>query len=85
MLNPEIMTNLGPQEKIHKDLRWADNSHNTQHKANAIIIVFLIEISGTMNNQDRHGSMKSRIKCILLIILPPHLHSLQDPTYLVTL
>ena len=50
MLGPEIMTNLGPQEKIHRDLRQADNNHNTQHKANAIIIVFLIEITGTMNN-----------------------------------
>ena len=79
------MTNLGPQEKIHKDPRQADNSHNTQHKTNEKIIVFLIEISGTMNNQDRQDSMKSRIKCILLIILPLHLHSLHDPTYLVTL
>ena len=50
MLSPEIMTNLGPWEKIHKDLRQADNSHNTQHKANAITIDFLIEISDTLNN-----------------------------------
>ena len=50
MLSPEIMTNLGHQEKIHRDPRQADNNHNTQHKANAIIIVFLIEITGTMNN-----------------------------------
>ena len=45
MLNQEILTNLGPLAKIHKDLRQADNiinSHNTPHKANIeIIIVFL--------------------------------------------
>ena len=79
------MTNLGPWEKIHTDPRQADNSHNTQHKANMIIIVFLIEISDTMNNRDRQDSMKSRTKCIPLITLPLHLHSLQDLTYLVTL
>ena len=38
-----------------------------------------------MINRDRQGSMKSRIKCIPLITLPLHLHSLQDPTCLVTL
>ena len=85
MVGPEIMTNLGLQEKIHRDLRQADNSHNTQHKANEIIIVFLTEISGTMNNQDRQDSMKSRINCIPLTTLPLHLHSLQDPTCLVAL
>ena len=52
MVGPEIMTNLGPREKIHRDLRPADNSHNNQHKANAIIIkiIFLIEITDTMIN-----------------------------------
>ena len=50
MVSPEIMTNLGPREKIHRDLRQADNSHNTQHKANAIIIVFLTGTTGTMIN-----------------------------------
>ena len=79
------MTNLGTQEKLHRDPRQADISHNTQLKANAIIIVFLIEISGTMNNRDRQDSTKSRIKCILLITLPLHLHSLHAPTYLVAL
>ena len=69
MLSP----NLGPWEKIHKDPRQADNNH--KHKANAIIIiVFLIEITGTMNNQDRQDSTKSRTKCILLTTLPLHLH-----------
>ena len=85
MVSPEIMTNLGPRERIHRDLRQADKSHNTQHKANAIIIVFLTGTTGTMINRDRQGSTKSRIKCILLITLPPHLHSLQAPTCLVTL
>ena len=52
MVSPEIMTNLGPWEKTHRDPRLADNSHNNQHKANAIIIkiIFLIEITGTMIN-----------------------------------
>ena len=85
MVNPEIMTNLGPREKIHRDPRQADKSHNTQHKANAIIINFLIEIIGTMINQDRQDSMKSRINYIHLTTLSLHLHSLQDPTCLVTL
>ena len=56
MVSPEIMTNLGPQEKIHRDLRWADNitnSHNTPHKANIIKIVFLTGTTDTMNNQDQ--------------------------------
>ena len=77
MVGPEIMTNLGPLATTHRDLRQADNSHNNQHKANAIIIkiIVLIEITGTMINRDRQGSMKSRIKCILLITLPLHLHS----------
>ena len=82
------MTNLGPQVKIHRDLRQADhiiNSHNTPHKANLIIIVFLTGTTGTMNNQDRQDSMKSRINYIPLITLPLHLHSLQDPTCLVIL
>ena len=77
--------NLGPLAKTHRDLRQADNSHNIQHKANAIITVFLTGTTGTMNNQDRQDSMKSRIKCIPLITLPLHLHSLQDPTCLVIL
>ena len=61
MVGPE-MTNLGPREKIHRDPRQADNSHNNQHKANAIIIkiIFLIEITGTMINRDRQGSMKKQ-------------------------
>ena len=84
MVGPEIMTNLGPQEKIHRGPRQADNSHSTQHKANAIIIVFLTGTTGTMINRDRQGSMKSRIKCIPLITLPLHLHSLWDLTCLVT-
>ena len=50
MVSPEIMTNLGPWERIHRDPRQADNSHNTQHKANAIIIVFLTGTTGTMTN-----------------------------------
>ena len=28
MVSPEIMTNLGPRERIHRDLRQADNSQN---------------------------------------------------------
>ena len=79
------MTNLGPRERILRDPRQADNSHNTQHKGNAIIIVFLTGTTGTMINRDRQGSMKSRIKCILPITLPPHLHSLQDLTCVVAL
>ena len=75
MVGPEIMTKLGPQERIHRGPRQADNSHNTQHKANAIIIIFLIEIIGTMINRDRQDSMKSRINYIPLITLPLHLHS----------
>ena len=59
------------------------NSHNTPHKANIIIIAFLTGITGTMNNQDRQGSMKSRINYIPLITLPLHLHSLQGLTCLV--
>ena len=89
MVNQEILTNLGPLAKIHKDLRWADNiinSHNTPHKANIeIIIVFLTGTIGTMINRDRQDSMKSRIDYIPLITLPLHLHSLQDPTCLVAL
>ena len=52
MVSPEMMTNLGPREKIHRDLGQADNSHNNQHKANTIIItiIFLIKITGTMIN-----------------------------------
>ena len=65
MLSPEIMTNLGPQEKIHRDPRQADNSHNTLHKANIIITVFLIEISGTMNNRDRQDS-NLKNKCVFM-------------------
>ena len=38
-----------------------------------------------MINQDRHDSMKSRIKCILHITLPLPLHSLQALTCLVIL
>ena len=85
MASQEIMTNLGPWEKIHRDPRQADNVHNTQHKAKILIIVFLIEISDTMNNQDKQDSMKSRIKYIPLITLPLHLHFLQDLTCLVAL
>ena len=88
MVSPEIMTNLGPQVKIHRDPQQADNiinSHNAPHRANQIIIVFLTGITGTMISQDRQDSMKSRIKCILLITLPLHLHSLQAPTCLVAL
>ena len=84
MVSPEIMTNLGPREKIHRDLRQADNGHNRQHKANAIIIiVFLTGITDTMINRDKHDSTKNRINYIHLTTLPLHLHSLQDPTYLV--
>ena len=46
----QIMTNLGPQVKIHRDLQQADNSHNAPHRANQIIIAFLTGIIGTMNN-----------------------------------
>ena len=52
MVSQEIMTNLGPRAKIHRDPRQADNiinSHNTPHKANIIIIVFLTGTTGTMN------------------------------------
>ena len=69
------MTILGPQEKIHRDLRQADNSHNIPHKANIIKIVFLTGTIGTMINRDRQDSMKSRINYIPLITLPLHLHS----------
>ena len=61
------MTNLGPWVKIHRDLRQADNiinSHNTPHKANIIIIVFLTGTTGTMNNRGRQDSTKSRINYI---------------------
>ena len=84
MLGPEIVTNLGT---TRSDLRQADNSHNTPHRANQIItkIVFLTGIIGTVISRDRHDSMRSRIKCILHITLPLPLHSLLAPTYLVTL
>ena len=88
MVGQEIMTNLGPRVKNHRDQRWADNiinSHNTPHKASIIIIAFLTGTTGTMNNQDREDSMKSRINYIPLITLPLHLHSLQDLTCLVVL
>ena len=89
ILGPEIMTSLGPQAKIHRDPQQADktsNNHNAPHRANQIIkIVFLTGIIGTVINRDRHDSMKSRIKCILLITLPLPLHSLQAPTCLVIL
>ena len=51
MVSQEIMTNLGPQVKIHREPRQADNiinSHNTSHKANIIRIVFLTGTKGTM-------------------------------------
>ena len=86
MVSQEIMTNLGPLAKIRRKLRQAGNiinSHNTPHKANIIIIAFLTGTTGTMNNRDRQGSVKSRINYIPLITLPLHLHSLQDPTCLV--
>ena len=89
ILGPEIMTSLGPEAKIHKDPQQADktsNNHHAPHRANQIIkIVFLTEIIGTVINQDRHDSMKSRIKCTLLITLPLPLHSLQAPTCSVAL
>ena len=88
MVSPVIMTNLGPQVKIHRDPQQADNiinSHNAPHRANQIIITFLTGITGIMINRDRQDSMKSRIKCILLTTLPLHLHSLQALTCLVTL
>ena len=50
MVGPEIMTHLGPQEKIHRDQRQADNISNSQLKAEIIKIIFLIEIIGTMIN-----------------------------------
>ena len=36
----QIMTNLGPQVKIHRDLQQADNSHNAPHRANLTTIAF---------------------------------------------
>ena len=53
MVSPEIMTNLGPQEKIHRDQRQADNIINSQLKAEIIKIVFLIEIIGTRSNKEK--------------------------------
>ena len=50
MVSPEIMANLEPLAKTCRDLRQADNSHNTPHKANTIIVVFLTGTIGTMNN-----------------------------------
>ena len=82
-----IMTNLGPQVKIRRDPHQADNitnSHNAPPGANKIIIAFLTGTIGTMNNQDRQGSMKGKINYIPLVALPLHLHSLQDPTCLVS-
>ena len=81
----QIMTNLGPRAKFLRDLQQADNSHNAPHRANQLIIPFLTGITGTKTNQDTLGSTKSRIKCILLITLPLHLHSLQALTCLVAL
>ena len=86
MVSQEIMTNLGPRVKIHRNPRQAGNiinSHNTPHKADIIIIAFLTGITDTTNNQDRQGSMRSRISYIPLITLHLHLHSLQDLTCLV--
>ena len=53
MASQELMTNLGPQAKILRNLRHAGNiinCHNTPHKANIIRIVFLTGTTGTMNN-----------------------------------
>ena len=75
-------------KNLHRDLQQADNitnSHNAPHRANQIIIVFLTGITGIKISQDRQDSMKSRIKCILLITLPLHLHFLQALTCLVAL
>ena len=90
MLGLRIVTNPGPLATTCRDPQQADNnsnSHNTPHRANQIIIkiVFLTGTIGTVISRDRHDSMKSRIKCILLITLPLPLHSLQAPTCSVTL
>ena len=90
IVGPKVMTNLGLLVSTRRDLRQADNtsnSHNAPHRANQIIIkiVSLTGIIGTVINRDRHDSMKSRIKCILLITLPLPLHSLQAQTCLVIL
>ena len=54
--------------------------HPTQGKQ--IITAFLTRITGTTNNRDRQGSMRSKIDNIPPTILPLHLHSLQDPDML---
>ena len=68
MVSQEFMTNLEPLgENLQKPARHADNiinSHNTPHKASIIIIASLTGTTGTMNNQDRQDSMKSRINYI---------------------
>ena len=86
MVSQEIMTNLGPLAKILRNPKQVGNiinSNNIPHKANEIIIAFLTGITDTKNNQDRQGSMRSRINYIPPITLPLHLHSLQDLTCLV--
>ena len=52
-------------------------------QANKIKTAFLTRITGTTNNRDRQGSMRSKINNIPPITLPFHLHSLQHPTCLV--
>ena len=86
MVSQEIMTNLGPRAKIPKNPKQVSNitsSSNIPHKANKIIIAFLTGITGTTNNRDRQGSMRSKINNIPPITLPLHLPSLQDLTCLV--
>ena len=84
MVSPEVMTNLGLQVKIHKNQRQADSRHNPQHKANEIMLVFHLGITGIMTNLDKLDSMSNKIRYILHFTLPHHLHSLQVLICLVT-
>ena len=69
--------------KTPKQVSNIINSNNIPHKANKIKTAFLTRITGTMNNRERQGSMRSKINNIPPITLPLHLHSLQDLTCLV--
>ena len=88
--NLMLVRNSDRPSDNHRDPQQADNdsnSHNAPHRAYQIIviIIFLTGIIDTVISQDKHDSMRSRIKCIPPITLPLPPHSLQALTYLVIL
>ena len=68
MLGPEIVTDLATTRRDPATGRQQQQQpqHPTQGKSNNNQN-FLTEIIGTVISQDKHDSMKSRIKCILHI------------------